>query len=50
MINPRICLHSVRMTAMGTGLIAWKGVAVQDWECVNTSFPGFIPLFESTAG
>lgn len=38
--------HRIAMTMAVAGLISKKGTIVQDWECVNASFPGFLQIFE----
>ena len=39
--------HRVAMTMAAAGIASDKGVFVEDWECVNTSFPGFLSILES---
>lgn len=39
--------HRIAMTAAIAGLISSAGVEVQDVACVETSFPGFVPLLTS---
>jgi 3-phosphoshikimate 1-carboxyvinyltransferase len=39
--------HRVAMTMAIAGVISEKGTVVKDWECVNTSFPGFLSIMES---
>ncbi|MBN2372533.1 3-phosphoshikimate 1-carboxyvinyltransferase [bacterium] len=39
--------HRVAMTMAVAGLISEEGVVVEDWECVNTSFPDFLSILQS---
>lgn len=39
--------HRVAMTMAVAGLKAKEGVVIEDWECVNTSFPGFLEILSA---
>lgn len=39
--------HRIAVTMAVAGLVSKKGTIVQDWRCVNTTFPDFLRLLES---
>ena len=39
--------HRLAMSALLLGLVAERGLAVDDVNCIQTSFPDFMPLMQS---